>query len=118
MQKIRNPVCASFFEVANQAHSVPQFTFDSSASMETFHSGACFRGRIENCCILQEYRSVNRVSLSLVVGFIVLTVGGPKPVRAQQQAPSATFGSIIGLGGAPSDIVLDELRSRLYLVNN
>src|SRR6266576_3386682 len=45
-------------------------------------------------------------------------VGRPKPVRAQQQAPSATFGSIIGLGGAPSDIVLDELRSRLYLVNN
>src|SRR5712691_2043405 len=27
MQKIRNPVCASFFEVANQAHSVPQFYF-------------------------------------------------------------------------------------------
>src|SRR6266566_2740858 len=86
--------------------------------METFHSGACFRGRIENCCILQEYRFVNRVSLSLVAGFIVLTVGGPKPVLAQQQAPSATFGTIIGLGGTPSDIVLDELRGRLYLVNN
>src|SRR6266436_10319421 len=86
--------------------------------METFHSGPCFRGRIESCCILQEYRSVNRVSLSLVVGFIVLTVGGPAPVRAQQQAPSATFGTIIGLGGTPSDIVLDELRGRLYLVNN
>src|SRR6266436_2732881 len=27
MQKIRNPVCASFFEVAKQAHSVPQFYF-------------------------------------------------------------------------------------------
>src|SRR5206468_10373518 len=30
MQKMRNPACASFFAVANQAHSVPQFTFDSS----------------------------------------------------------------------------------------
>jgi len=61
---------------------------------------------------------VNRVSLSLVAGYIVLTVGGHKPVLAQQQAPSATFGTIIGLGGTPSDIVLDELRGRLYLVNN
>src|SRR6266481_1636805 len=86
--------------------------------METFHSGACFRGRIENCCILQEYRSVNRVSLSLVVGLILLTAGDLRLGRAQQQAPSATFGTIIGLGGTPSDIVLDELRGRLYLVNN
>ena len=35
-----------------------------------------------------------------------------------QQPSGATFGSIIGLGGTPSDIVLDELRGRLYLVNN
>ena len=27
MQKMRNPACASFFEVAKQAHSVPQFYF-------------------------------------------------------------------------------------------
>jgi len=37
--------------------------------------------------------------------------------KAQQQA-GATFGQIIGLGGTPSDIVLDELRGRLYLINN
>ena len=30
---------------------------------------------------------------------------------------SATFGDVISLGGTPSDIVLDESRSRLYLVN-
>ena len=36
---------------------------------------------------------------------------------AQTQS-GATFGQIIGLGGTPSDIVLDELRGRLYLVNN
>jgi DNA-binding beta-propeller fold protein YncE len=29
----------------------------------------------------------------------------------------ATFGDVIGLGGTPSDIVLDESRKRLYLVN-
>jgi YVTN family beta-propeller protein len=35
-------------------------------------------------------------------------------VRAQT---SATFGEVISLGGTPSDIVLDESRQRLYLVN-
>jgi YVTN family beta-propeller protein len=30
----------------------------------------------------------------------------------------ATFGDVISLGGTPSDIVLDELRHRLYLVNS
>src|SRR5207244_278125 len=38
-------------------------------------------------------------------------------LQAQTQS-GATFGQIIGLGGTPSDIVLDELRGRLYLVNN
>lgn len=38
--------------------------------------------------------------------------------RAQQQAPVATFGTVIGLGGTPSDIVLDELRGKVYLINN
>ena len=33
------------------------------------------------------------------------------------QSTGATFGSIVRLGGTPSDIVLDESRSRLYLVN-
>jgi len=54
---------------------------------------------------------VNRVSLAFIVCSVIVC-------RAQQQAPVATFGSIIGLGGTPSDIILDELRGRLYLVNN
>jgi YVTN family beta-propeller protein len=60
---------------------------------------------------------VNRFSLKLVISLAVLCIGYPKAIRAQQPA-GATFGSIIGLGGTPSDIVLDELRGRLYLVNN
>ena len=35
-------------------------------------------------------------------------------IRAQT---SATFGDVIQFGGTPSDIVLDESRHRLYLVN-
>ncbi len=42
--------------------------------------------------------------------FAVLTIG----LRAQT---SATFGQVIALGQTPSDIVLDESRQRLYLVN-
>src|SRR5437763_1241763 len=34
------------------------------------------------------------------------------------QTTGATFGDVIKLGGTPSDIVLDESRSRLYLVNS
>ncbi|MCS7026131.1 MAG: hypothetical protein NZV14_15115 [Bryobacteraceae bacterium] len=33
------------------------------------------------------------------------------------QSVGATFGEVIQLGGTPSDIVLDETRGRLYLVN-
>ncbi|MDW8131685.1 MAG: beta-propeller fold lactonase family protein, partial [Bryobacterales bacterium] len=33
------------------------------------------------------------------------------------QTTGATFGEVISLGGTPSDIVLDEARQRLYLVN-
>lgn len=33
------------------------------------------------------------------------------------QTTGATFGDVISLGGTPSDIVLDEARQRLYLVN-
>src|SRR3984885_11000403 len=42
--------------------------------------------------------------------FFILTLG----LRAQT---SATFGQVIALGEIPSDIVLDESRQRLYLVN-
>ena len=34
------------------------------------------------------------------------------------QSTGSTFGDVIPLGGTPSDVVLDELRGRLYLVNN
>jgi YVTN family beta-propeller protein len=37
---------------------------------------------------------------------------------AHAQTTGATFGDVVSLGGTPSDIVLDELRGRLYLVNN
>ena len=60
---------------------------------------------------------MNRSSLKLAISLAVLCIGYPKAIRAQQPT-GATFGSIIGLGGTPSDIVLDELRGRLYLVNN
>ena len=36
----------------------------------------------------------------------------------QAQTSGATFGDVIRLGGTPSDIVLDEARGRLYLVNS
>ncbi len=36
-------------------------------------------------------------------------------VKAQTQG--ATFGDVIYLGGTPSDIVVDDVRERLYLVN-
>jgi YVTN family beta-propeller protein len=60
---------------------------------------------------------VNRLSLSIIISLVILCISHPKAVRAQQSS-GATFGTIIGLGGTPSDIVLDELRGRLYLVNN
>lgn len=37
---------------------------------------------------------------------------------ASGQTTAATFGEIIQLGGTPSDLVLDESRGRLYLVNS
>ena len=36
---------------------------------------------------------------------------------AEAQTTGATFGDVIRLGGTPSDIVLDESRQQLYLVN-
>jgi YVTN family beta-propeller protein len=39
-------------------------------------------------------------------------------VLCRAQTTGATFGDVIRLGGTPSDIVLDEFRSRLYLVNS
>ncbi|MBI3472084.1 MAG: hypothetical protein HY013_12075, partial [Candidatus Solibacter usitatus] len=53
--------------------------------------------------------------LRLAVVLAVLIAPG---WRALAQSTGAAYGSIIGLGGTPSDIVLDELRGRLYLVND
>lgn len=44
-----------------------------------------------------------------------ITVGMPV---ALAQTVGATFGEVIRLGGTPSDVVLDESRGRLYLVNS
>jgi len=55
-----------------------------------------------------------------VNGLAVLALGLAvwHPLRAQT-AVGATFGQVIPLqGGTPSDVVLDELRHRLYLINN
>lgn len=56
----------------------------------------------------------SKVVISAVLGG-VLTVLSSGILHAQTTA--ATFGQIIQLGGTPSDIVLDESRGRLYLVN-
>ena len=53
------------------------------------------------------------------VALAALTAILPMRVARAQQATGATFGNVIQLaGGTPSDIVLDESRHLLYLVNN
>ena len=47
---------------------------------------------------------------------LALMAGSASVLRAQNTA--ATFGKVITLGGTPSDIVLDEPRKLLYLVNS
>ncbi len=54
-----------------------------------------------------------QVSLSALLGVLLCAVTAPG-IRAQS---AATFGDVIALGSIPSDIVLDEGRQRLYLVN-
>src|ERR1044072_7450293 len=56
---------------------------------------------------------VNRMK---TVVFLALGFACLRPAIAQ--STGATFGDVIPLGGTPSDVVLDELRGRLYLVNN
>jgi YVTN family beta-propeller protein len=48
--------------------------------------------------------------------FILLLVVTGAPVSAQ--TTGATFGEVVRLSGTPSDVVLDEMRGRLYLVNS
>src|ERR1035438_196867 len=51
------------------------------------------------------------LSVCLSVGFFALGLD------AQVSQQAATFGQIINLGYTPSDVVLDESRGLLYLVN-
>src|SRR5215813_2592310 len=51
-----------------------------------------------------------------LVLLFVAVVSIPAQVRAQ--SVGATFGEVVALGGTPSDLVLDEGRTRLYLVNS
>ena len=48
---------------------------------------------------------------------IPLMLAGCMVPPAAAQTGGATFGSVVRLGGTPSDVVLDESRSLLYLVN-
>lgn len=49
-----------------------------------------------------------------LAGFAAVVLTMPAPA----QTTAATFGDVVKLGGTPSDIVLDESRGRLYLVNS
>ena len=50
------------------------------------------------------------------VASLCLVAGVMRPLHAQ--TTGATFGDVIKLGYTPSDVVLDESRNRLYLVNS
>ncbi len=50
----------------------------------------------------------------VALAFLVASIG----TVARAQSVGATFGDVVQLGGTPSDMVLDEARGRLYLVNN
>ena len=58
---------------------------------------------------------VIRFAAFLATTFVFLSL---TPIQAQTITTGATFGEVVSLGGTPSDIVLDELRGRLYLVNS
>jgi DNA-binding beta-propeller fold protein YncE len=47
--------------------------------------------------------------------FFLILVAGSGPLYAQ--SVGATFGEVIPLGGTPSDLVLDESRGRIYVIN-
>jgi DNA-binding beta-propeller fold protein YncE len=47
--------------------------------------------------------------------FFLIVVAGLGPLYAQ--SVGATFGEVIPLGGTPSDLVLDESRGRIYVIN-
>src|SRR5437764_7326949 len=54
-----------------------------------------------------------KYTLGLCLSFGILTSG----LHAQTTQQASTFGQIINLGYTPSDVVLDESRGMLYVVN-
>jgi YVTN family beta-propeller protein len=50
-----------------------------------------------------------------LLGFFIAWMGSS---AAFAQTTGATFGSVINLGGTPSDVVIDDARSRIYSVNS
>ncbi|HEV3198539.1 MAG TPA: hypothetical protein VGZ73_11540, partial [Bryobacteraceae bacterium] len=57
-------------------------------------------------------------AISLAFLILALSLAGPHLVYSQQTI-GATFGDVIPLpGGTPADVVLDESRQQLYLINN
>jgi YVTN family beta-propeller protein len=66
-----------------------------------------------NSRCLQRFRSLSFGLVALAVSF-----AGARLAHSQQTI-GATFGDVIPLpGGTPADVVLDESRQRLYLINN
>src|SRR3954466_14192190 len=62
----------------------------------------------------REYKMLKKKHrIVFLAPFVFLTIAGPC-LRAQT---AATFGRVIALGNRPSDMILDESRQRLYLVN-
>jgi len=55
-----------------------------------------------------------RRSLTIIYALSAATLS---PLMGQTVTTGATFGKVVNLGGEPRDIVLDELRGRLYLMN-
>ncbi len=62
---------------------------------------------------VQHNRETPRHWGAILLGTLLLIASAPLGA----QTTGATFGEVIRLGGTPSDIVLDEARGRLYLVN-
>ncbi|MEO7143781.1 MAG: hypothetical protein ABI165_09805, partial [Bryobacteraceae bacterium] len=58
-----------------------------------------------------------QVTIAVFRGVLAISLLAPAVAVLRAQSAGATFGTVIPLGGTPSDLVLDESRSRLYLVN-
>src|SRR6266404_9057551 len=100
MQKMRNPVCASFFEVANQAHSVPQFYFrffrdrglrlTPEKECGTFQQNGCC-SREWGCAVKRESSSARAVVILSCLATCLIFLGNEAPASAQ-----VLYGSIVG----------------------